>query len=592
MPTPRLVSCSHVPASGAVMSASDMHPGNVSTPCHVSGELLDDKGPVQQQPAHATDHVSSSVLRSVSSSVVEDAVTTGHPDELLADSIEEEGLQEAAQQDAGPAILVTNELFRQLPDEGIAAQQSDWWQANDIFETQANIAEISNAGRALSAPSDQYSSLVISSSSSRSGHSSHWLTESAQFTQSGALEHAEKYDIADNVDESSPVLPGSVFKQHSNQQQQQVFNELFDTQLSQILTTQDDMSGSSSELPTPDIPDAVSAHCYTVGPVQRAKLAVSPSSSQVSDADPSSEPAHVCCSMTGSASDSILVSMHSTASSEACIACASPSTQIEGHLCLPTPAADTAAADIAAGIPTRPIETPAAPPPSIKHQEAMKREPLTAAVSTAQLEVMGWDMFADTLGTFRLLSDTDSDAESTANLLPEPSELSPITPEAAEPQLKLNHEEDVPAMTFTTGISACLDDCHSQGQAQFQLIDSSLLVLPADKYVIDDYVSCLEREYQTMMADRQGLVEAYPGMSSDAEEFDSDGTGCLGHASCAGRVEQCVTCNPCATCACYPYAALRPGKHHQKSKLKRVWARLRRTGAACVHPNFPHERYN
>ena len=592
MPTPRLLSCPQA-GSGAVMSAVDIDPSSLSEPCHVLGEAPSNYNAAQQQPALAADGSSSLALLSVSSNMVEDAVTPGHLDELPAACEEEGSMQEAGWHSSGPAILVTNDLFQQLPDGGMAAQQSNCWQANDIFETQASIAGSSSGDKAMSAPSDQYSSLLISSSS-WSGHSSCWLAESAYSTQSDTLEQDKEHHGLGDAHQSSQMMPGSAF-QHPNSQQQQAFSVLFDTQLSQILTTHEDLIGSTAELPAYNAPEAASAQCNTGGPAQQAQQPVSLCSSQLSDTEPRAERATVYSRSStpdSSVSDSTLISMHSTISGDACIASA--------HQVSTTAAvADTTAGSAAsAAVDTAAIESSAAAPPCSKHLGAVEREPLTAAVSTAQLEVMGWDMFADTLGTFRLLSDTDSDAESTVNLLPKPCELGPITPEVAEHQLQLNqgrYTEDAPAMLHTAEASACPDACQPQDGARLQLIGSTFSTVPADTSdsVMVDRFSCLEQEYHTMLADRQSLEERYPGMSSDAEEFDGLGTGCLGQCtSCAAGVEQCVTCNPCATCDCYPYAALRPGKRHQKSRFKRVWARLRRTGAAaaCLHPKFEHER--
>ena len=591
MPTPRLLSCPQQAGCCAGLCAVYTDPSSLSGPSHVSGEVPGGQDAAQQQPALVAKPNSSLVLLSISSSMIEDAVTNGQLDELPAACKEEGSMQEAGWQDSGPAILVTNDLFQQLPGGSMAAQQSDQWQANDIFETQTSIAESNSAGKAMSAPSDQYSSLMISSSS-RSGHSSCWLAESAYSMQSGTLERAEEHHGLNDVHQSSQMMPGSASQQPYSQQQQ-AFSVLFDTQLSQILTTHEDLFGSSAELPAHSPPEAASAQCDTRGPIQQAQQAGPLCSSQCSGAEPGAELATVYSSSSTpySAPDSTLISLHSAVSGEACIAS-------EQQVLTTAGVADVTAGSAAGtAVDTAATESSAAAPPCIIHQEAVEREPLTAAVSTAQLEVMGWDMFADTLGTFRLLSETDSDAESAVNLLPEPCELGPITPEIAEHQLKLNqgrYAEDAPAVPYATGTSACLDACQFQGRTQLELSGSTLSIAPADTSVIADHVSCLEQQYQTMLADRQGIVEGYPGMSSDAEEFDGPGTGCLGQcSSCAAGVEQCVTCNPCATCACYPYAALRPGKRHQKSRVKRIWARLRKTGAAaaCLHPKFEHERY-
>ena len=589
MLTPRLVSCPLQADSGAAMSAVQTDAGSLAAVGPVSGN---GQGAAQQQPPPA-DTIHSPVLLTTSRSMLEPAAITGHPSEPPAAA--SKGQEVGVQEDSGPVILVRNDLYQQLPDGSMPAQQSDLWQANDIFETQTSVADSNSAAKVLSAPSDQYSSLLISCSSS--GHSCCWLPESAYLMQSGRAECAEEQGGLD-VDQSSPTMPGPASQQPSSQQQQ-VFNELFDTQLSEILMTHEHVFSSEAERPALDASEATSVQCCIGGHLQQAQRTVSLCSSQVSNAEPDLEPESVyssSSSSTNSASDTTQIDMHSSTPAQGYVAASQPSTQV-----LSTAAgADTTAvtaASAATDTAALPLQSSAAAF-CMQHQ---KQEPLTAAVSTAQLEVMGWDMFADTLGTFRLLSDTDSDAESTATLLPEPCELGPITPEVAEHhQSKLVHgryTEDAsgPAILCSTGSSACLDACQCLGQASFDLVENKLLTVPTDNCVMDDQPSCLEQEYQSMMADRQGLVDTYPGMSSDAEEFDGPGTGCLGqYTSCAGAVQQCVTCNPCATCACYPYAALRPGKRHQKSRLKRAWAKLRRTGAAatCLRPKaFAHERY-
>lgn len=591
MLTPRLVSRPQQAGSVAVMASVKTDSGSLPARGHLLGSH---QGAAQQQPAPA-DTISSPVMLRISPSMLEDAATSGHPDLPAAASKDEEG--GSVQEDSGPAILVKNDLYQQLPGGSMPAQQSDLWQANDIFETQTSIAEWNNAAKVLSAPSDQYSSLLITCNSSSSGHSSCWLPESACFTQSGTIDSVEDQRVLD-VDQSSSTMPGPASQQPSSQQQQ-VFNELFDTQLSEILMTHAHMFSSSAEGPALDASEAISVQCHTEGHLQQAQRTVSLCSSPVSgcspEADVEPEPVYISSSSTDSASDSTQINMHSTTSSQSCVASAQPSTQILFTAAGPDTIA-VAAASAAADAAALPLESSAAAP-CMKHQEAVEQESLTAAVSTAQLEVMGWDMFADTLGTFRLLSDTDSDAESTVTLLPEPCELGPITPEVAEHhQSKLgqrHYTEDAPgpAILCSTESSACLDACQCLASAPFDLVENNLLTLPSKKCLMNGELSYLEQEYQSMMADRQGLVDTYPGMSSDAEEFDGPGTGCCGqHTSFAGAVEQCVTCNPCATCACYPYAALRPGKRHQKSRLKRVWAKLRRTGA-CLRPRFAHERY-
>lgn len=547
----------------------------------------------QKQAVLATGSFSSPVKISAASGICQSSATTGTrpPNELLASSSNSSGPPEAQKLDPGPAILVTNDLFQQMPDENsllVAAQGSQQWQVNNMFETQASIEGSDSAARALSAPSDQYSSLVISSThSSNSRHSDCCSAGSAHQLHLDAAPCAEQQP-SEPLSVGSPMLHESECHQHDNQGQ--AFHELFDSRL--LLTTQEDILSSSdadSDLSTSDMPSAGMSQI----PQQDSEAdfaALLPGSSQTLFAVAALEPKAVQSNATDAASDRSIHCEYSTGSSDASAACSRPITQVVEHLHAATPAAvDTVAT----------LLDPDALDAGIE-QVPVKREPLTAAVSTAQLEVMGWDMFADTLGTFRLLSDTDSDAESTANLLPEPSELGPITPEAAVPEPRPTHsmlaENSVP---YDTGAASSPDDHVFATVERSDLTNSSdgvamqVLYAAAPQYSVADHTFPVEWEYHALTAESQGLTGSYPGMTSDAEEFDGHGTGCAGqHSSCLGRLEQCVTCYPCATCACYPHAALRPGRRHQKSRLKRVWASIRAKGSACVHPSFPHEWYN
>ena len=106
-------------------------------------------------------------------------------------------------------------------------------------------------------------------------------------------------------------------------------------------------------------------------------------------------------------------------------------------------------------------------------------------------------------------------------------------------------------------------------------------------------LSPLEWEYHAMMLNEESKSEHYPGMHSDADEFDGYDSGCLGQGkTCVMRLEDCVRCPPCATRTSYSYCALRPGRRHRKSLFKRCWGSIKAKGSACMHPQFSHERYN
>ena len=570
-------------------SAHDWEANDRNATHATASDVLSSNTAAQQEAVPNAGGFSSLVKITAASGMSQSPVITSsarHPDELLASSSDSDP-PEAQQLDPGPAILVTNDLFQQMPDGNSllsAAQDSQQWQVNDMFETQASIE---GPDCALSAPSDQYSSLIISSTlSSSSRHSCSHVTRSAQQLHLHAVPCAEQQPSGP-LSADAPMLHQSAFQQHANQGQ--VFNELFDSRL--LLTTQEDILSSSdgvSDLSASIAPSAGMSQNFQQPP-EAEPAAVSPGSSQTLFAVSAPEPEAIYSSATGAALDRSDQCAYSTGSSNASAACCKPITQALEHTCTATAAAANTVA----------MQLNPAAHDACTEQISVKCEPLTAAVSTAQLEVMGWDMFADTLGTFRLLSDTDSDAESTANLLPEPSELGPITPEAAVPEPRPSHSMLAEnAVSYDTRLAYSPDDRDftngepSDPTSRTEGVARELQHVPADQHALADHIFPLW-ECHALTAERQGLTCSYPGMTIDAEEFDGHGTGCAGqHNSCLGRLEQCVSCYPCATCACYPHAALRPGRRHQKSRLKRVWASIRAKGSACVHPRFPHERYN
>ena len=490
--------------------------------------------------------------------------------------------------DAGPAILVTNDLFQQLPDEcNLPRPASNYnaWQVNDIFETQASTTGSDSREAVLSAGSDQYSSLDLTSSGFE--HSPPCLAGPAQPWH---LDTGSYHQHSDDDAASSHVVLDADVGQHS--QHKQAFSELFDTQLSQF-STHEDMLGSSAKqaaVSASSGSSTASAHSSTDEQHQHQAQSgsLTPCVSQVHGAVCTAELLPVCRHTTDTSSNSVLGSEHSTVSAGA--SCASQvAVQYVYQTSLQSPsegAADTAAILLDSTTVSNGCTT------------LGEREPLAAAVSTAQLEVMGWDMFADTLATCCLFSDSDSDAESTDTLLPEPSELGPITPEGGVPQARLlfarSEESGLDAVSHAN-TALGQSGSYSERFTQVELLDSSEEAggssVTAGECVTDNCTSPLDWDYHGL-GERQGLTEAYPGMISDAEEFDGHGTGCLGQqTSCLGRIEQCMTCYPCATCACYPHDALRPGKRLRKSRLRRAWASIRAKGSACVHPTLAHERY-
>ena len=511
------------------------------------------------------------------------------PHTLLSSSSSSEGdAQSHAQLQADaqviPAILMTSDLFQQMsagdlvPADGSDATHDllmQQWQANSIFDSLAGTA----------AASAEQVSLRLGGSTCPGDN-----TCNADADPSQTL--------------SSPNA--SISTTHGEgHEHTQVFSELFDTQLSQFLTTQEEALSVSAEL---QASAAETVSIYSTGPQLQSSVA-SEAVSAHSKQPGQLQPAHAESATTADTSFPVRTS---------------------GSVADPESVADLESVDdkcthvesatIARATPVSPTAA-AVKHPSAHDNDAVTDVPLAAAVSTAQLEIMGWDMFADTLGTFRLLSDTDSDAESTTNLLPEPSELAPITPESGllEPRM-MQHQvhADSPYADMTgrhasvhgadmaryrldadsplVCVKPSLEMCHSQDLAHFDLLESTGHIVKQDVVARDvlnhSPLSPLEWEYHAMMLDGESGSERYPGMHSDADEFDGHDGGCLGHSrDCAVRFEQCMSCYPCATCACYPAATLRPGRHHHKGIIRRMWASVRARGSSCIHPKFPHERY-
>lgn len=519
------------------------------------------------------------------------------------------GLTQGGAQAVPHAILVTNDLFQHLSEQ---CQQTDdrpdsadptplhQWQANGIFDSRASLLDTAEHFDAWS-PQQHSSDL----------HSGRSMTDCTQVYSGGDAQQCQLLS-----EQRQSIIDCAL-----DEDQHQVFSDLFDTQLSQFLSTHEEALTLSAELqasaaadsdsvlsqvPHSAVPDSSSLHCYVADSASAGSGLFHSQVVNSAPADQASDRSHILQAapvdpvtavegslpaslkpVPGATSISILDSSRVLSSSSSSISGAENGT-IDKAACKPAEALTSA---------TDPARLAA------HSHEGDKHEAVTTAVSTAQLEIMGWDMFADTLGTFRLLSDSDSDAESTTNLLPEPAELGPITPELGPHEPRLTQQQitvESPVMydSPVLGDHANGDSpgvWHSQDLAHFDLPDGPedgyMQDPPSDQYVCNSPMSPLEWEYHAMMLNEHCLSERYPGMHSDAHEFD--GRGCLGNShSCAARFEECMTCYPCATCACYPTAPLQPGKHHRKSVVKRLWASMKAKGSACIHPDFPHERYS
>lgn len=502
------------------------------------------------------------------------------------------GMQSDAQSPL-PAILVTNDLFQYLPDPSQRAdadpltddQCVDQWQAYSISGRQASLLSTGDLGDLSGEPSSQQLTTISGSRHSMTGLLQSQFGDAAETCQAlTSLQQSSMNSVSD-----------------WEQQQSQVFSDLFDTQLSQFLTTQEEALGVSAELHAPAAADSVSPHDQVLSAAPAASVTAHSQASHSAAAGSVHSQVWVAPDALTSATENSLPASASPSGSDLVPDAAGIS--------MPGVSSTNSAAASRSTAAVRGSSTPEAAQELSEGQaaaaknEAVRREPVTTAVSTAQLEIMGWDMFADTLGTFRLLSESDSDAESTTNLLPEPAELGPFTPEpdSHEPR-GTEHwiaDESLPLCgAATPGDHADQNNpglWHSQNLAHFDFPEESGDVYTQDtspeKYVCGSPMSPLEWEYHAMMLNEHCLSERYPGMHSDAYEFD--GRGCVGSGhSCVERLEECMTCYPCATCACYPTASLRPGRHHRKSVAKRLWAGMKAKASACIHPELPCDRYS
>ena len=520
------------------------------------------------------------------------------------------GLAQGDAQAASNAILVTNDLFQQLSEQ---YQQTDdkgsppksgpadpilshQWQANGIFDSQASLLDTAEHFDSWS-PQQHSSDL----------HSGRSMTDCIQVHSKGDAQQCQVLSVQSQ----------SSIDRALDEDQHQVFSDLFDTQLSQFLSTHEealtlsaelqasaaaDSDSGSSQMPHSAAPDSASLYSYMADSSSADSISIHSQVVDLAPADKASDPSHIL--QAAPAESVTAVEGGLPASPKLAHSATSMNILDSSRVLSSSSRAEMSGADKAACKPARALAsaTDAAQLAAHSH-EGDKHEPVTTAVSTAQLEIMGWDMFADTLGTFRLLSDSDSDAESTTNLLPEPAELGPITPELGLHEPRLTQQQvaaDSPVMydSPVLGDHANGDSpgvWHSQDLAHFDLPDGLedgyMQDAPSDQYVCNSPMSPLEWEYHAMMLNEHCLSEQYPGMHSDAHEFD--GRGCLGNShSCAARFEECMTCYPCATCACYPSAPLKPGRHHRKSVVKRLWASMKAKGSACIHPEFLHERYS
>ena len=477
--------------------------------------------------------------------------------------------------DSWDAVLVTNDLFQQLSEGSLEAVPQDHpgsgevllrqWQGNGIFDSQASLLD--TTGPWTSAAPGLWHSAVLDSRQSMT----ELLQPQPQASETAEESHASESGCSPGAGDTAPLQlqctadapPNQCMASHrrassevgeGQQHQSGVYSDLFDTQLSQLLTTNEEALSFSA----PQQALAVSGNIFTQShtqDLQPAPFVFATGPGPESAAVPEVAPAAAFSNL-----------------SEVSCAC------------------DEAVDSPAAG---RPWTTAATSMVDASQQAAVQglnphckdprqREPLVAAVSTARLEIMGWDMFADTLGTFCLLSESDSNVESTTMLLPE---LAPVTPECGLPEPSMtryqppaNSPLDYDGRTRT----GSPESCHSQDVAVFDISDAHMnkAGMCNDLYGGCLPSSTLEWEYHVRHeAERYFSIHGDAGAVDDVSCFGAD-------SSFTGRIEECMKCYPCATCVCYSKAALAPGKHYRKGILRRMWASMRAKGSACVKPQF------
>ena len=192
-------------------------------------------------------------------------------------------------------------------------------------------------------------------------------------------------------------------QQHCPSDQHQAFDDLFDTRQSSLLNTQPAVSELSAK---------VAAGALQKTPSTGYHLTHCNTQSSLSSADnPADTPAS-----SGRAAELL----NDAARPANCVQLEGPVRSSFAHTSL------TAWSDLP---PQQQSGTTGLDQREPKHQAASQElAPGAWLVSTSHLEIMGWGLYADTLGTFQLLSDSAS--ESTSRSLPEPSDFGPVTPAA------------------------------------------------------------------------------------------------------------------------------------------------------------------
>lgn len=206
------------------------------------------------------------------------------------------------------------------------------------------------------------------------------------------------------------------------------------------------------------------------------------------------------------------------------------------------------------------------------HRPGQELVPGTRVVSTSHLEIMGWDLFADTLGTFHLLSDAPS--EPTSQALPEPSDFGPVTPAVAAHQTKYT---PVAALTPFAHVEQHVG-WHSQDLADFEVPFMEDCLSDTDPQMVDPGVRKCEAGYGNAFH-KHFNRHVYETLESP-REVHYQGQ----HAS--DRVVDTQLRHSARSCGCFGSAKQQNAK---EGKPVTWWRAVIAKGRACIHPSYTQE---
>lgn len=199
-------------------------------------------------------------------------------------------------------------------------------------------------------------------------------------------------------------------------------------------------------------------------------------------------------------------------------------------------------------------------------------------VSTSHLEIMGWDLFADTLGTFHLLSDSAS--EPTSQSLPEPSDFGPVTPAAGADEVNCTPHH----LTAATSFAHARPTVNISDSQDLDAFDVPFMedYLPDTNPHMDDLVNrVLEAEHGSGFYRHKrhayAVLESPRASASSREEpILARGQGIVA----SNQQRQYV-------CGCYRFSKAPSNK--PRTPLRKQWATFCAKSKGCFHPTTVQE---